>query len=88
MSEHFSISMSQMMCGSSLYKQIIWRETKILTVCIFILCVILRAYCVARNNSLYMILCSKGGRKNSLVRFSAAKNINLTPDKEEYDLRF
>lgn len=88
MSEYFSISLSQMMCGTSLYKQIMCREMEILTVCIFILCVILRAYCVARKNSLYMILCSNGGRKNSLVRFSAAKNINLTPDKEEYVLRF
>lgn len=37
---------------------------------------------MARNNSLYMVLCSNGGRKNSLVRFSAVKNINLTSDKE------
>lgn len=53
-----------------------------------ILCVILRAYCVARNNSLYMVLCSNGGQNNSLIRFSVIKNINLTPDKEEYVLCF
>lgn len=40
------------------------------------------------NNSLYMVLCSNGGRKNSLVRFSAGNDINLAPNKEGYVLWF
>lgn len=41
-----------------------------------------------RHNSLFMVLFSNGGRKNSLVRFSPGRDINLTPDKEGYVLWF
>lgn len=54
--EYFSISMSQMTCGTFLYKQIICRETEFVTVSSCTLCVTLRAYCMDGNNSAPMVV--------------------------------
>lgn len=44
-----------------------------------ILCATLRPYYMDINKGLYTVLCFSGGSKNSLIRFSARMDINLTP---------